>query len=389
MHIIVVALHRPEEPTGVCRHAANLARCLAETDKVTQITLVTGIWQKHYFETVLLHSLKKINVLGIHIKNTSLSRNLWFLFGLPDLVEKLQPDLVHLSFPLPFFRSKFTCPVVCTIHDLYPYKFPENFGYKQVFFNRLFLKQCIQNSDALACVSNTTLDDLRFYFPEVDSIKKKVKVIYNFVDFDRVEPKLPAALPDRIDYPFILCVGQHRKNKNLDLLIKAYALLLNENKINSNIKLVCVGGLGPETENLLQLIKQLSLVDSIVMLSSIDDNQLCWLYQNCELFVIPSSLEGFCIPLVEALYFSCKVVCSDIPVFREIGTSDCTYFNLQENPIWNIAQSITLSLQADISIGNDSCSRFTKTEIATQYLKFYLESILSLKGDSLNYNDIT
>ncbi len=384
MHIIVIALHRPEEPTGVCRHAANLARCLAETDKVTQITLVTGIWQKHYFETVFLHNLKKINVLGIHIKNTSLSRNLWFLFGLPELVETLQPDLVHLSFPLPFFRSKFTCPVVSTIHDLYPYKFPKNFGYKQVFFNRLFLKQCIRNSDALACVSKTTLDDLRFYFPEVDSVQKKVKVVYNFVDFDRAKPNPPELFLDQTNDPFILCVGQHRKNKNLDLLIKAYALLLNENKIDLNTKLICVGGLGPETENLLELIKQLSLEDSIVMLSSIDDHQLCWLYQNCELFVVPSSLEGFCIPLVEALYFSCKVVCSDIPIFREIGNSECTYFDLKENSICNIAQSITQSLQTDISIENDSCSRFTKTEIATQYLKFYSELILSLKENSLH-----
>ena len=375
MHILVVALHRPDKPTGVCRHAANLARCLADTDKVTQITLVTGSWQQHYFKTAFLLNSAKIKVLGIEINNTSISRNFWFLFGLPNLVAQLQPDLVHLSFPLPFIRSRFSCPVVATIHDLYPCKFPENFGYKQAFFNRLFLQQCIRSSDALTCVSQTTLDDLEAYFPEVRSKRAPVKVIYNIVDFEQIEPKIPHVLEDIAERPFILCVGQHRKNKNLDLSIGAYALLRHENRLDLSIRLIIVGSLGPETENLSQSIEQLSLRDSVLMLSAINDSELCWLYQNCKLFVAPSSLEGFCIPLVEALYFSSKVVCSDIPIFREIGSSSCIYFDLKGHPIDNLAQSITTALTADIPNQNECCSRFGKPEIATQYLNFYVESI--------------
>ena len=375
MHILVVALHRPDKPTGVCRHAANLARCLADTDKVTQITLVTGSWQQHYFKTAFLLNSAKIKVLGIEINNTSISRNFWFLFGLPNLVAQLQPDLVHLSFPLPFIRSRFSCPVVATIHDLYPCKFPENFGYKQAFFNRLFLQQCVRSSDALTCVSQTTLDDLEAYFPEVRSKRDRVKVIYNIVDFEQIEPKIPHVLEDIAERPFILCVGQHRKNKNLDLSIGAYALLRHENRLDLSIRLIIVGSLGPETENLSQSIEQLSLRDSVLMLSAINDNELCWLYQNCKLFVAPSSLEGFCIPLVEALYFSSKVVCSDIPIFREIGSSSCIYFDLKGDPIDNLAQSITTALTADIPNQNECCSRFAKPEIATQYLNFYVELI--------------
>ena len=51
MHILILALHWPLAPTGVCRHAANLAKCLAETDAVNKVTLVIGEWQTHYFET--------------------------------------------------------------------------------------------------------------------------------------------------------------------------------------------------------------------------------------------------------------------------------------------------------------------------------------------------
>ena len=50
MHILIAALHRPTKPTGVCRHAANLAQCLADTPEVSKVTLIVGTWQKDYFE---------------------------------------------------------------------------------------------------------------------------------------------------------------------------------------------------------------------------------------------------------------------------------------------------------------------------------------------------
>jgi glycosyltransferase involved in cell wall biosynthesis len=380
MHILIVALHRPDKPTGVCRHAANLAKCLAETATVSQVTLVTGIWQKHYFETAFLLDSAKVKILGIEIKNTSIFRNLWFLYSLPDLVEKIQPDLVHLSFPLPFFRSQFSCPVVATVHDLYPFRFPKNFGYRQVLFNQVFLKQCIRNSDALTCVSQTTLEDLNFYFPIDAADLKPRKVIYNIVDFDRIAAAIPQELKDKSDRPFILCVGQHRKNKNLDLLIKAFDQLRKENRITPDIKLLLVGSLGPETEDLIQLLQQLTLQDSVLMLSDINDQELCWLYQNCQLFVMASSLEGFCIPLVEALYFSCRVVCSDIPIFREIGSASCSYFSLSPDPIGNMVESITQALSAQKTAPNNDCDRFQHTKIAAQYLNFYAESMQNSPG---------
>ncbi len=374
MHIIIVALHRPVEPTGVCRHAANLAKCLAQIEEISQITLVTGSWQQHYFQEIFLSIPKKIKVLGIDIKNTSLSRNLWFLFSLPKLVKEMHPDLVHLSFPLPFIRSLFSCPVVSTIHDLYPYKIPDNFGYKQVIFNRVFLWQCIYNSDALACVSQTTLDDLEQYFSNISN-QKPTKVIYNLVDFDRVAPVQPQALEREVDRPFILCVGQHRKNKNFNLSIAAFAELMRAGKIDVQTRLIIVGSLGPETDNLKNSIDEFGLSESVQMLSGINDNELCWLYHHCDVMVIPSSVEGFCLPLVEALYFSAKVVCSDIPIFREIGSANCIYFDLSDDPVGNIARSMEQALTTTISEERYDCARFSQPVIADRYFNFYLQLI--------------
>jgi glycosyltransferase involved in cell wall biosynthesis len=369
VHILIVALHRPVKPTGVCRHAVNLAQCLADSHAVSRVTVVIGAWQKAYFSTAFKLDSTKIQWVTIPIKNSSLSRNAWFMLGLPQLVRSLAPDIVHLSFPLPFLRQLFPCPIVTTIHDLYPYECPENFG-SQVLFNRLFLKQSIKNSDGLACVSQSTLDKLTVYCPHQPP-HQKTAVVYNYVDFSQIDPR-PLS-QHAIDFPYLLCVAQHRKNKNLDLLIRAYDRLLNTHQFAAETKLVLVGDSGPETENLLELIGTHGLQDRVLLLSSLDDRELCWLYQQCLAFVIPSSTEGFCLPLVEALYLSCRVVCSDIPIFREVAVSHSTFFSLQGDAVQHLAEAIVTALRQDNPSPPDPDARmhFSRLNATRQYLMLY------------------
>lgn len=370
MHILVPALHRPLKPTGVCRHAANLAQCLAETDEVTKVTLIIGEWQKNYFEETFQLFSSKISLISVSINNSSLARNRWFLFGLPKLADRLQPDIIHLSFPFPFLRQWFKSPVVATIHDLYPYECPENFGYPQVWFNRWFLRQCIDQSDGLSCVSKSTLESLQHYFPSIDP-HKKTTVIYNYVDFSHINPKIPEKDFSDEKFRFLLCVGQHRKNKNLDLLIHSYHNLQKNNILKPATKLLIVGSSGPETENILHQIQMLALQEQVLLLSSITDEELCWLYKNCELFVIPSSTEGFCLPLVEALSLSPRVVCSNIPIFQEVGSSNCNYFDLSDDPGYNLTEAMTFVLSQPAMNRLAADMRFSKASVAQQLLNFY------------------
>ncbi len=385
MHVLIPALHRPTKPTGVCRHAINLARCLAETEPVSRVTLLIGEWQREYFEESFSLDSSKIQLINVDIKNSSLSRNQWFVFGLPKIAQRLRPDIIHMSFPFPFLRSRFDATVVATIHDLYPFEFPENFGYPQVWFNQLFLKQCIDSSDGLTCVSNCTLKALESYFPKVKTAKKATTV-YNIVEFAETEPQMPTQLGKDFSFPFLLSVAQHRKNKNLDLLIKAYADLIEGNQIRSQTKLLLVGSAGPETDALNQLVASLKLEESVVFLSGLRDEELRWLYEQADVFAIASSTEGFCLPLVEALTLFCPAVCSDIPILREVGTSQCHYFTLDENAQHHLAEAIVSALSAPSyqSLGeskstgvksnhseSSQSSRFSKQEISKQLLNFY------------------
>lgn len=386
MHILISVLHRPDKPTGVCRHAANLAKCLANLPAIEKVTLVTGNWQKNYFETGFQLNSPKINILAVEIKNTSIARNLWFLFGLPKLVAQLNPDLVHLSFPFPFIRQWFNVPVVATVHDLYPFECPENFGFPQVLFNRLFLSQCVGNVTGITCVSQITLKALKTYFEGVIT-QKKVGVVYNYVELGSIEPKPPATFLLDENSNFLLTVAQHRKNKNLDLLIEAYHLLLKQNKIHPATKLAIVGSSGPETEKMFNLIHTYSLSEKVILLNSLEDSELAWLYKQCKLFIIPSSTEGFCLPLVEALSLNAEVLCSEIPIFREVcSASNCQYFSLDvgDNVVPLFAQKIAELVSknqtkfdnqwSDVKTENHDL-RFTQDAVAQEYWDFY-QSVL-------------
>ena len=369
MHVLIAALHRPIKPTGVCRHAANLARCLAQKSEVTRISLVIGAWQQDYFETAFSFTSEKIKLVIVNIKNSSLVRNTWFVWGLPRLANKLNPDVVHLSFPFPFLRNRFNTPIVTTIHDLYPYECPENFGFPQVLFNRLFLKQAIRSSVGLSCVSQVTLDQLKFYFPNLKP-QQKITVIYNYVDLDinSLKPQSPQELSE--NSLFLLTVAQHRQNKNLDLLIKSYAKILHNQQIDRDCQLIIVGSSGPQTKSLHNLISELALENKVLLLSAIEDKQLCWLYQNCYAFIIPSSTEGFCLPLAEALNFTERIVCSDIPIFKEVGNNNCTYFSLKNDAINNLSNAIIQTINKPKS-NYTNVTKFDKLNIANQYLNLY------------------
>ncbi|MBE9061250.1 glycosyltransferase family 1 protein [cf. Phormidesmis sp. LEGE 11477] len=372
MHVLIPALHRPTRPTGVCRHAANLALCLASRDRIHRVTLIIGRWQQGYFERTFDLSSEKITVVPVDIKNSSASRNYWFLQGLPKVAKALSPDIIHLSFPFPFIRKWFNAPVVSTIHDLYPYEYPQNFGYPRVLFNQAFLQQCVRGSDGLVCVSKETLESLETYFSRVKS-QKQTTVIYNVVDFSGISPQMPSSVAEDLSKSFLLTVAQHRQNKNLDLLIRVYATLCDNHTLSNETKLVIVGSTGPETENLQTLVANLGVQDRVLFLSGLEDSELRWLYEQAELFVIPSSTEGFCLPLAEALSLGCPAVCSDIPVFREVGLSSCRYFKLDEQAAHTLAEVMT----DELNIGRPSTaiadSRFLKQTVSKRLLDFYMQ----------------
>jgi glycosyltransferase involved in cell wall biosynthesis len=365
VHILITAVSAATAPSGICRHAANLARCAISREEVTRVTLIVGSWQENYFKNLFALRDPKLVIACVDISNNSLARNIWYLLKLPQAVKSLDADMVHLSFPVPIWRDALKCPVVTTVHDLYPYDEPSNFGYPRVLVNRLFFDRCMRAADSVICVSETTRARLSIHDPIVAN--KKSIVIYNCIDITSVGPCEGASAYSE-GYPFILMVAQHRSNKNILLAVKAFERLLQKSEMGKRIFLLILGNVGPETAVIMQSVRQQVLRKNVRLLSGMTDAELIWLYKNCEVVIAPSSNEGFGLPVAEGLLCGSRVVCSDIPVFREIGGKACHYFDLRATSPSSAMTDAILDAWTDQAGRMEHPGRFAPESIGKNYV---------------------
>jgi glycosyltransferase involved in cell wall biosynthesis len=367
MKVMVTAASFSPEISGIQRHAFNMVRCLLRRPEISKVDLVVAPWQAKLAESAGYPPDDRLSVHLAEMDESSVSRNLWYYRGLPALATRLQPDVVHLSYPVPLDRASLNCPAVLTLHDLYPYEIPGNFRFPHVIFNRLVLRQCLRSVDAIACVSESTMMRLRQYAPR--SVWRKAVRIYNCV-----EPGPPCAIGSPIPgwkgEPFLLSIAQHRRNKNIALLIRAFHRLLRRSEIDPGTKLVVVGIDGPETRSIHRLVSELGLGRSVVLLCGLSEPHLQWCYARCEALVVPSKTEGFGLPVAEGLLAGCRIVCSDIPAFREVGGAHCRFVALGggEEEALSLAIRATLQepLRAPVSLPHLSAQ-----VLASRYLRLY------------------
>jgi glycosyltransferase involved in cell wall biosynthesis len=371
MKIMVAAASFSSEISGIQRHAFNVVRCLLRRPEISKVDLVVAPWQTKLARSICIGSDKRLTIHVAEMNESSLSRNSWYYRELPSLAAQLHTDLVHLSYPVPVNAGSFPCPTVLTLHDLYPYEIPQNFRFPQVIVNRWILRQCLRSVDAIACVSETTMARLRQYAPR--STWRKAVRIYNCVEPEQQRIIRPP-IPDWHGEPFLLSIAQHRLNKNIVLLIQAFDRLLRESAIQPSMKLVVVGIDGPETQRIRKLISDLGLSHSVLLLRGLSESELQWCYARCEALIAPSKTEGFGLPVAEALLVGCRIVCSDISAFREVGGAHCQFFPLGGDEEEALANAIRKILQ-EPRTGPVILSHLSARILAIEYLGLYRKLI--------------
>lgn len=371
MHVVISAVNRFTRPSGLCRFTANLARSLATAHAVKQVTIIVGAWQVDHFRHCFGLEGDKIIVSVSDCDNNTRSRYLWYYFGLPQLLRILRPDLLQLAFPMPFLRSRIDVPIVTTVHDLYSFDVPQTIGFPNILLNRYVLGRAVEDSTAVVSISRFTESRLRAHLGrKLDSAR--ARVIYQCV----LKPK--SGVTDRriIDHPYFLSVAQHWKHKNLDIVIAAMHRLLQHGAIGPQTSLVIVGAEGPSTAHLLSMVSALEMEDRVNFLYSVTDSELALLYANSEALIVASSIEGFCLPVVEARFCGARVICSDIPVLREIGDASTRFFRLSSNAVTELAFAMERALQQPKPCSTVFQQRFSMTQCRDNYVQLYEELLL-------------
>lgn len=366
MRIVIAALTAPCSLNGVSRHAANLARGLVSLPDPPEVHFLAGQWQREMYPPAIARTNSQFHLHWIQIQRSNFGRITWYYRDLPSIAAQLEADVVHMTCPSPVQRQAYKCPTVVSLHDLYPFEIPKNFGIVKSEISRRLMRQCLMKVDAVACVSDFTKSRISHWFPP--EVSEKALMIPNSVTPIFGFGTAPRQL--RGGQPFVLCIAQHRQNKNVPLALGIFVQALKAKILPMNTRFLLLGITGPETPRILKEVRSLDIVDRVVLLSGISDRDLQWCYRNCSLLLAPSSIEGFGLPIAEALIAGCPVVCSDIPPFREIGGIRCRYVPFGDGFMDGYLQAIWQTLGDPRRFGA-SMPQLAPVSIAARYMELY------------------
>jgi glycosyltransferase involved in cell wall biosynthesis len=118
------------------------------------------------------------------------------------------------------------------------------------------------------------------------------------------------------DVPFIVYVGKPTERRNLSALIRAFAEL---KKNGFPHKLLLVGASLPGTSPFRRVIDELDLRREVFVLDYVTHEEMFLVYNAANLFVYPSSYEGFGMPVLEAMACGAPVIALDNTAFPEFA----------------------------------------------------------------------
>jgi glycosyltransferase involved in cell wall biosynthesis len=124
--------------------------------------------------------------------------------------------------------------------------------------------------------------------------------------------------------PLILFVGKFSRRRNLPALVEAFARLVHQQQLPHTLILVGVNHLHLP---ILELARQLGVGERVIHTDFIQDADLVRLYRLADLFIYPSEMEGFGLPLVEAMASGTPVITLRRPVLVEVAAEAAYYAN--------------------------------------------------------------
>lgn len=238
-------------------------------------------------------------------------------------VEHLNHDLKQLHTPIDLWHTtdqlyikrkhKKGMKNVFTVHDL-------NFLHEKKGIHRIKtlwkLKWHVKRSDCVTVISNYVKEDL---LAHVNIGKKPLHVIYNGIKDTETElQKKPAFITN--NQPFFFTIGQTRAKKNFHVLIPMMKSL-PEYKLY-----ICGKPYSSYYYRLKSLIQECG-IDNVILTGEISNQEKNWMYAHCAAFLFPSLLEGFGLPVLEAMRFKAKVFSSRFTSLPEVCKDHATYFD--------------------------------------------------------------
>lgn len=337
---------------GPSRYFVELIKALIK--KKEDATVYSPIYINNH-----LNSLNKEFVKGIFLNNKNHFGkliNIYNNISSKIFFSKFNHDILHTTYYDDKIFSK--KPIVITVYDLIHEIFSNEFNYE-----KLPKKEIFKRVDHFICISKNTQQDLIKYYG-IDEKKTSVTYLSSF--------GLQNFSAEKYDNkPFFLYVGSRKRYKNFSLLIEAFS---KNKKISQNYEIICFGG-GKLIKDEYDLLKKFDLEFNQIKQLDGDDELLVKLYKNAEAYICTSKYEGFGLPILEAMRYSCPVISSNTSSLPEVcGNAALTFRPSSSDELINCIEKIisdTVLKKEIILKGIEQSQKFSWEKCADETLKIY------------------
>jgi len=298
-------------------------------------------------------------------------------------------DLYHFPAFNPFFFSfpiKLIHKSLFTIHDLIPIEYSTHYpvGLKGSL-RWMVQKNLLKMARGIITDSNYSANSIH----KIIAIKKeKIITIYLGVDKSIINSsnfKTTKESLSKFNLPvkYVLYVGDVNWNKNLLMLtkvcikLKIPLIVIGKQAVNSEIDRK-----HPWNQELVSFQDIANKHNDLIFrYGYVDTKDLIHFYTNAACYIQPSIVEGFGLPVLEAMACGCLVLSSSGGSLPEIAGDAALYFNpLDENELkdklLNIWQnSVNLKLQKQTSM-KEQLEKFSWDKTASQTWAYYMSCLL-------------
>ncbi|MCO4799718.1 MAG: glycosyltransferase family 4 protein [Colwelliaceae bacterium] len=277
----------------------------------------------------MLPESNKLNYVETPFANNNiLFRAFWELFVLPKMLLKLNVDTLFVPGGMDFTLQNKRFKKVTMFRNMLPFDKVAllSLGLRTAAIKNIVLRKLMirtmNSADHVIFISEYARSSIRGLLNLNDE-----SVIYHGIakNFSPVKVKSN----NFIYNDSILYVSRFEPYKNHLNLIKAYQLLSDEHKQKHSLLLVGEG-MEPSLSLCKEFIDSNNLEENVKIIGKVEYELLPELYQQCQLFVFPSSCENCPNILLEAIGCGAPVVAAQTSPMPEFGKNAALYFNEED-----------------------------------------------------------
>ena len=249
--------------------------------------------------------------------------------------DRLYLNIGHTGLDKPGFREwtrRSGVRPIFLVHDLIPITHPEFCRAGEAERHRERMRTVLMTAAGVIGNSRATLDALAD-FARAESLPNPPSLVA-WLGGDPLPNPNSAAGPER---PTFVVLGTIEARKNHALLLDIWARLIDRMGDRAP-RLLIVGQRGWEAEHIFERLENdRKLRGHIEEIGRCTDQELANHLVGARALLFPSFIEGYGLPLVEAMGLAVPVIASDLPVFREIGGDIPHYLDPRDEGAWESA----------------------------------------------------